>query len=206
MGMVYPAIKPTLLSGMERITDSVSVNDYWRWAHSTLVDNAERGAFAEFLVKIAVGDKAETRINWDLYDILSPEGIKIEVKAAGYIQSWRQERLSTISFSIRPTYGWNAATNTYDTEKKRQSDMYVFALHKHMEQNTINVADVNQWTFFVMLTKILNEEVGEQNNIGLVSLKKLGAVETDFAGLRNTILENYGKALIGGSREDVHGN
>ncbi len=187
--MNYPAIKPTPRLGTEKITDSTTLSDYWRWAHSTLLDNAERGAFAEYLVKIAVGDQSETRINWDKYDILSPEGIKIEVKASGYIQSWHQERLSTISFSIRPTYGWDAVTNTYATEKTRQSDVYVFALHKHTDQDTVDVADIRQWTFFVLPTKILNEKTGEQNSIGLNGIKKLGAVETDYAGLKRTILQ-----------------
>ena len=52
--MKYPAIY-IRNNENEIITDSQgneisSVLDYWKWAHSCLMDNAERGAFAEYLV------------------------------------------------------------------------------------------------------------------------------------------------------------
>ena len=102
----FPTIDPRPLTGTEQITSTDNtLADYWRWAHSNLIDNAERGALAEYIVHVAVGATEPCRVNWDKCDVKSPEGITIEVKASGYIQSWPQERLSAISFSIRPTYG-----------------------------------------------------------------------------------------------------
>lgn len=109
--MTYPAITHYPLTGSELLADT-TVLPYWSWTHSNVIDNAERGALAEYLVHRAVGATSAARVNWDKYDILSPEGVAIEVKASGYIQSWAQQKLSTISFSIRPTYGWDAETNT----------------------------------------------------------------------------------------------
>lgn len=185
--MTYPAISPHPLSGSEPLADTTLLS-YWSWAHSNVVDNAERGALAEYLVHRAVGAISPTRVNWDKYDILSPEGIAIEVKASGHIQSWAQERLSAISFSIRPTYGWDADTNTYATTFSRQSDVYVFCLHAHVDQTTINPLDIKQWTFFVLPTSVLNEKCGNQKTISLSRVKELGAIEADYAGLRPTIL------------------
>ena len=51
----FPAIKPQIFTGNEQIDGNVTLLNYWQWAHSNLVDNAERGAFAEYLVRIAVG-------------------------------------------------------------------------------------------------------------------------------------------------------
>ena len=188
--MAYPAIEPKLLSGEELITHTTAtVLDYWRWAHSSLADNTERGAFAEFLVHTAMQATSPTRVSWDKYDVLSPEGIKIEVKASGYIQVWPQQKLSSIRFSICPTYGWNADTNTYDKECVRQSDVYVFCLQKHREQETLTIFDTDQWTFFVLPTEVLNREVGEQGTITLNKLKQLKATETGYDGLRSTILK-----------------
>ena len=110
------------------------------------------------------------------------------MKASGYIQSWPQERLSAINFSIRPTYGWDSETNTYASDCARQSDVYVFCLLNHKEQDTINPLDTAQWSFFVLPTKVLNEKVGGQKTIALSGVIKLGAKETDFAGLREAIL------------------
>ena len=65
-----------------------SVLDYWKWAHSCLMDNAERGAFAEYLVACAIGSKGTGRVNWDKYDLVSEEGITVEVKTSAYLQTW----------------------------------------------------------------------------------------------------------------------
>lgn len=135
-----------------------------------------------------MGATEPCRVNWDKCDVKSPEGITIEVKASGYIQSWPQERLSAISFSIRPTYGWDSETNTYASECARQSDVYVFCLLNHREQDTINPLDTAQWSFFVLPTKVLNEKVVGQKTIALSGVIKLGAKETDFAGLKEAIL------------------
>ena len=120
------------------------------------MDNAERGALAEYLVACALGVADNVRVNWDKYDLLSPEGIAVEVKSSGYLQSWDQNELSTLSFGIQLTFGWDSATNTYSQELVRQSDIYVFCVHKHTDQDTINPLDIVQWDFYLLPTRILN--------------------------------------------------
>ena len=132
---MYPAIEPRKMNGNEELLspDGKTVShliDFWRWAYSDLNGNAERGALAEFIVACALGIQGSERISWDKYDLHSKEGIRIEVKTSGYLQTWQQEKLSTPIFGINPTYGWDSKTNKYDTVKKRQSDIYVFCLHK----------------------------------------------------------------------------
>ena len=91
----FPAIEPKLLNGSEKIVngdqDIGIVADYWAWAHSDIIENAERGAFAEYIVYTALHAQSKTRVNWDKFDILSPEGIAIEVKTSGYLQSWAKK-------------------------------------------------------------------------------------------------------------------
>ena len=117
------------------------------------------------------------RQGWGSYDLLSPEGIKIEVKASGYIQSWQQEKLSSIRFDIAP-----------NAEGQRRSDIYVFCLHKHKDEDTINILDLSQWTFWVMPTSMLNEKTGRQKSIALSRLIKIGAAETSYTRLRGEII------------------
>ena len=190
----YPELEAKLLTGNEAITGTKNkLIDYWAWAHSMLVDNSERGIFAEFLVHTAMKSTETIRRNWTSYDILSPEGIKIEVKASGYIQSWGQEKLSPINFLIRPTKFWNAEDNNFSGGKVRQADVYVFCVHTHTEQESINILDTSQWRFYVLSTATLNEKVGNQEKISLTKLKKLNPKETDYSGLRNAVLEAAGK-------------
>lgn len=58
--MTLPAIQVVPKSGTEpfRVNSSsapFSLIDYWRWAHSDLVVNTERGVLAEFIVARALG-------------------------------------------------------------------------------------------------------------------------------------------------------
>ena len=62
-----------------------TLKDFWAWAFSDLVSNTERGKLAEYIVATAMGCDGGTSPTWGSFDLLSPEGIKIEVKASAYI-------------------------------------------------------------------------------------------------------------------------
>jgi hypothetical protein len=105
------------------------LSDFWRWSMSDLITNATRGRLAEFIVAKALSISTDTvRDEWGAYDLKTPEGIKVEVKSAAYIQSWHQTKPSAISFRTPKTLAWNPETNRQDLEAKRQADVYVFAL------------------------------------------------------------------------------
>ncbi len=104
-------------TGEERLicnnqSTEVKLIDFWRWSVSDIVSNATRGRFAEFIVATALNiDLNVVRDEWSAYDLISPEGIKIEVKSASYLQSWFQRNFSLISFSIKAARYWDSATN-----------------------------------------------------------------------------------------------
>ncbi len=190
----YPAVKPSFLSGDKPLLNNsgeeiAQLVDYWRWAHSDLLGNTERGCLAEYIVACALGIQNRERVSWDKYDLLSDEGISIEVKASGYIQTWEQSKLSNIVFGIQPTYGWDSESNMYAAEKKRQSDIYVFCVHKHTDQNSINPLDIRQWDFYILSTEILDEQCGTQKTISLSSLLKIGAQKCDYGMLCEEIIK-----------------
>ena len=70
----------------------------------SVTDNTQRGAYAEYLVSVALGAEAATRKDWGPYDVLTPNGIRVEVKASAYIQAWKQSKLSKIIFGIPQTH------------------------------------------------------------------------------------------------------
>ena len=76
---------------------------FWQWAFSNLVSNAWRGVLAEYIVACDLGVSTGTRTEWDAYDLKTPEGIKVEVKSAAYLQTWKQAAHSKVCFDIRPT-------------------------------------------------------------------------------------------------------
>ena len=119
--------------------------------------------------------------------MITPGGIKVEVKSSAYVQTWKQEKLSDIKFDIAPKRSWDAATNTSAEKPTRSADVYVFAVHAHKDQATLDPMDVAQWEFFVLPTQVLDDRVPGQKTINLSSLLKLGPGKVAFEGLGDAI-------------------
>lgn len=162
--------------------------DFWKWSVSDLVSNATRGRLAEFIVAQALGISTQIpRDEWQAYDLLTTDNVKIEVKSAAYIQSWYQKEYSKISFSIKKSKYWDPETNILSKELTRSSDIYIFALLKHADKNTVNPLDLSQWSFFIVPTNELNKYKRSQTSITLNSLKKI-TQEVIFEKLREEFL------------------
>lgn len=151
-----------------------SLLDFWRWSVSDIMSNATRGRLAEFIVATAVAvDITKVREEWSAFDLETPEGIKLEIKSAAYLQSWFQRALSTISFSTKPALHWDSQTNIQAAIAARHADVYVFCLLHHEDKPTANPLNINQWEFYVMATAELNAYTRSQHSLTLKSLKKL---------------------------------
>src|ERR1051326_3774502 len=60
-----------------------SIEDFWRWAFGDLRDNATRGIFAEWIVARLLNiDLPSTRTNYDAFDLIMPNGQRIEIGRA----------------------------------------------------------------------------------------------------------------------------
>lgn len=192
------AIEVTPKSGDEPFVfngSSLPINllSFWKWSASDIVGNAMRGILAEYIVTSAVVTNDGIRTEWDAYDIETPEGIKVEVKSCAYIQSWKQKKYSRIQFGIRPTQGWDSKLNEHTKEIARQADVYVFCLLNHKNQDTLNPLNLDQWVFFVLSTKVLNESVASQKTITLSSLEKLNPAKVEYGDLLVSITQAANK-------------
>jgi hypothetical protein len=161
---------------------------FWQWSFSDVVSNATRGIVAEFIVARALGiGKAGVREEWAAYDLEIPDGPKIEVKSAAYIQSWQQREFSKISFRVPKTLGWDKNSNRQSQTAKRQADVYVFALLAHKNQESLDPLDVSQWMFYVLPTVVLDNRKRSQHSITLPSLEKLAGDGVKFRGLAQAV-------------------
>ncbi|MFB7631344.1 hypothetical protein ACFC0M_10420 [Streptomyces sp. NPDC056149] len=163
------------------------LDEFWSWACSDLANNTLRGVLAEYLVATALGTATGTRTEWDTVDIRTPEGLRVEVKSAAYLQSWAQSQLSEISFSIAPASGWDAQTGRTSTDVRRRSDVYVFCLLHHQDKQTLDPLNLDQWTFYALPTRVLDERCPNQKTIRLASLQRLNPLETDFTDLLKAV-------------------
>lgn len=177
--MQLDRIQATVKMGQEQLTYNqkplgFSLLDFWRWSVWDILSNATRGRFAEFIVATATNiERTQLRDEWSAYDLETPDGIKIEIKSAAYVQSWFQRTLSKISFSIKAAHYWDNLTNKHSDIKKRHADIYVFCLLHHDNKQTIDPLNMNHWEFYVMATKELNDYTRSQHSITLKSLQRL---------------------------------
>jgi len=185
--------RPTLnrLSGSEPFrgasTNAGNVLDFWQWATSDLLSNTQRGVLAEYLVASHLGVTGGVRTEWDAYDLTTKSGIRVEVKSAAYVQAWAQEQASQIQFGIAPSRAWNAKTGTFDTELRRQADVYVFALLAEEDRARVSPLDLDQWRFFVLPTSVLDARVPAQKTIALSRVIALGAQEVRFGEIADAV-------------------
>ncbi len=190
-------IIPTLKCGDESLHASekplgYTLLDFWRWSVSDLVSNATRGILAEFIVATALGIELKSvREEWGAFDLITPEGITVEVKSAAYIQSWAQKQYSTISFRVPKTHAWNSETNIYENELRRQAQVYVFALLAHKHKQTIDPLDVDHWKFYVLPTIALDARRHSQNSITLRSLESMAGPAVPYSKLYETVHKAY---------------
>lgn len=171
-----------------------SILDFWSWAYSDLIQNMNRGAFAEYIVLKAMNSQCNDnsshlnfRISMGAYDLLSPEGIRVEVKSSAYIQSWTSDRVAKISFRIAPAkavddYGNYSSSSKY----RRHSDVYVFCVWTARSKSQ-NILDLSLWDFYVIATKTLDEKIPNQKTITFNSLLSLHPQKVDYFGLYEAI-------------------
>ena len=63
-----------------------SLQDFWSWNNSDLLNNALRGKLAEYIIMKALDIQQAFRLERDDYD-LNYKGLRIEIKSWAYIQS-----------------------------------------------------------------------------------------------------------------------
>lgn len=189
---MYKRLPVKKLSGLETFKNSgdknFSVLEFWQYGFSNLNSNVLRGVLAEFLIENALKDKKEILIRnpWGDCDVLLNDGTKIEAKCCSYIQDWDQEELSKISFAglKAKTLYWSSAVSQYPRQPEDyKSDIYILSLLKHQDHKTLDILDIDQWCFYVLLKDELKRitkngksiSIGklEKNNIEPVHFKKL---------------------------------
>jgi len=173
----------------------LNIDGYQRWATGNLVDNRNRGIFAEWMIGQALDciPPDTCRVEWDSYDLLYRD-TKVEVKASGLSQTWNPHNPTTPRFTITgQKWTWltdeEAETLQHedlDAQHRRSgvwiennpplrpADLYVFCLHQALPATNANVTDPEEWTFWVIPTKTLDATVGGQKTIGIKKLDQLG--------------------------------
>lgn len=169
-----------------------TITDFWQWNQSQLLENNLRGVLAEFIVRMALGIQDDGRKEWAAYDLETPEGLRIEVKSSAYLQNWEQHAPSKIIFNISESTAWDYAEEKRSNERKRHNDCYVFCVFTETDRSKANPLNMEQWDFYLLPTRVLDEKCPGQKKVSLSVLQKLGAVRCGYGELQNRFHELMG--------------
>ena len=68
-----------------------------------------------------------------------------------------------------------------------QAHIYVFSLLAHLDKSTLDPMNLDQWRFYILPTKILNERLPVQKQARLSRSLEIGAVPCDYHELKNAV-------------------
>ncbi len=165
----------------------IEAQEFWKWAFSDFLSNTLRGVLAEYIVACAAGCTERPRVEWDAYDLVTPDGTRIEVKSSAYLQSWKQDKHSAIRFDISQKKSWDADSNKSLEYATRSADVYVFCLFAATDKTTANPLNESQWSFLVCSSNFLNQKFGQQKTVGLAALEEKGLQQISFDRLNDEI-------------------
>ncbi len=148
------------LGGAEVALPDASILNFWQWAYSDLTDNVNRGVFAEWMVAKLLGlTFTECRPPWQAWDITTPEGVRVEVKASAYVHSWTAANVplepaakpARIEFTNLRTKAYvDAAQTQLADEPTYNADLYVFCMQTNPDPKTWDALDLSQWEYFLL--------------------------------------------------------
>ena len=148
-----------------------------------------RGVVGEYWVANALDILHKRRHGWETWDFETENGIRIEVKTSGYLQSWHKPGQKPSN----PVFGINAVNVKEDPDRGlsagryRPANVYVFCFHLSLDLSTLDPLDISQWEFYVLATRVLDAKRPNGKTIGLTPLKRLGAKKVVHSDLRDAI-------------------
>ena len=196
MEMKHKILSPSEPFVLNGAPTTGKVVDFWAWARSRLMADGPRGDLAEFIVNTALGmDMTIPKKGWGECDIVYPykDGpIRIEVKCSTYLQAWEREKLSTPTFSIAKILNCDISENErgfYYSGRdggppKRRSEIYVFCLFAEKRRSAANPLDLDQWEFYIVKTSVIDRLLGNQRQISLPGLVRIGALKCPYGKIK----------------------
>lgn len=163
---------------------------FWRWAYGDLRSNEVRGVLAEYLVGMALDvDLTGPRTAWAPWDLETPDGVKVEVKAGAYVQAWAPPQApSQVRYSGLLARHWlEGPTGAYTDTPGVRADVYVFALETCRDPQLYDPLDLSQWEFRVVPGSQVRE--WGQRSVSLSRLVSLGVPAVTAAGLPGAVAE-----------------
>lgn len=162
----------------------MQLQDFWAFYASDILESSIRGGIAEFIVKNALNSLTELP-PWYPFDILY-KTFKIEVKSSSYIHN------ETTDSITRPVYRIDKKqlfiSDSKWTKPMRHSDYYIFCLLACKDVNEANPLCLEQWEFYIVSTKYLDENFADAKSINLSRVQSISK-KADYSTIKKTLDE-----------------
>lgn len=158
------------------------LKDFWEYYASDILESSIRGGIAEFIITKALNTN-NVMSGWTPFDVMY-RAYRIEVKSSSYVHSTTTNRLTKPSFSISKHQVYLDETKW--TAPKRNSDYYIFALLSCKDVKTADPMKLEQWEFYIVPTKYLDEHYDSSKSISLSVVQSISK-KTDYFSLKETL-------------------
>ncbi len=149
-----------------------SALDFWRWAFADLNQNALRGVFAEWLVATLLGIDRTCRDPWAECDLITGAGLRLEVKAGAYRQSWHDQHSPPSKIVFSGLHGRRLENGTYTDASTYNADRYIFCLLDNLEA-AADPFDLRNWKFWTLDAATLGRATPNSAQRRSISLSSL---------------------------------
>ena len=133
-----------------------------------------------------MGLPLKRRVSWADSDLITPVGIRIEVKASAYWQSWKLVNEDGTRKPIPPQIDPNRVSVRFgglqartavspapeDDPPRFKSDLYVFCLHCQTDAAAWDAWQLSHWEFYTLTREELSKS-GVGKSISLATLRKI---------------------------------
>lgn len=151
--------------------------------------NTARGYLVEYLVATVLGDESPIRVEWGSHDVEAADGSLVEIKSAGYLQSWATKKTSTPSWtfaSVTADKVWSDDLGTYvAVDPRARLHVWVFALQTCQDPQAYDPMSIDQWELRVVPHRQLLAT--GQHSARLSFFDKLGASPVSYTEIATAV-------------------
>lgn len=167
--------------------------DFWSWYASDLLNHSVRGAIAEYIVGKAL-ETGNTKAGWSSCDI-KYKNKRIEVKSCASIGAKNGKLTSRIVFNVKKQLcckpedielGYCSENELWKTSC-RHSDIYIFCHFKEQDADKANPLCLEQWEFYILPTKVLDDNIGDKQTIRIPQILELGGMRCAWEQLKQRV-------------------
>ncbi|HET9767755.1 MAG TPA: hypothetical protein VFS60_12950 [Thermoanaerobaculia bacterium] len=173
---------------------SATVEAFWRWAYGDLCDDDVKAAYAEWLVALLLGLPQQRRNTGTRSDLITPGGVRLEVKSSAYWQSWKYVgedgalQLPEVTNLSSPP----ATRVHFRGLRALHSDLYVFCMQTQLDLQKWDALDLAQWEFYLLERRQL-EGIGVGANRRSITLGTLRRMQSPLSAAQ---FQQAGMAVV----------